>query len=179
MGTGRKKTEWVVAWGAGVLMLIALPVVCAQAPTANGPAAQLQLSLPEPAPVQSVTQNEILREIDDAQNGTRWLLVRDGAHQGGPARLVLVAAFDREPDGDFRPRTAETEKAPIVIRAGDRLIVEEHTARVDAAFEARALAPAVAGAALNVRLTLGGKVMRVVAIGPGSAVLQEETGRRP
>ena len=95
MGTGRKKTEWVVAWGAGVLMLIALPVVCAQAPTANGPAAQLQLSLPEPAPVQSVTQNEILREIDDAQNGTRWLLVRDGAQQGGSVSRMATSGRER------------------------------------------------------------------------------------
>ena len=74
---------------------------------------------------------------------------------------------------------AETEKAQIVVRAGDRLIVEEHTARVDAALEARALASAVAGAALVVRLTLGGKVVRVVALGPGRAAFQPETAVRP
>jgi hypothetical protein len=179
MGTGRKKTGWIVAWGAGVLMLSAVQVVCAQKPAANGPAAQIPLSLPGVASAQNLVQEKILREIDDTRNGNRWLLVRDDAHPGGPARLVLVAASGREPDDGPRSSAAETEKAQIVIRAGDRLIVEEHTVQIDAAFEARALASAAAGAALDVRLTLGGKVVRVVALGPGRAAFHEETGRRP
>jgi hypothetical protein len=66
-----------------------------------------------------------------------------------------------------------------VIRAGDRLIVEEHTAVVDAVLEARALNPAAAGAPLDVRLTMGGNVVRVVAVGPGRAALLTEIGIRP
>jgi hypothetical protein len=66
-----------------------------------------------------------------------------------------------------------------VIRAGDRLIVEEHTALVDAVLEARALTPAAPGSAFDARLTVGGRVVRAVALGPGRAALQLETGARP
>jgi hypothetical protein len=154
-------------------------VVCAQAPVADSSAAQFLLSSPEPAPVQSLAQEKILREIDDVQNGNRWLLVRDDAHPGGPGRMVLVAAERNEPGGALRASAAETEKAQIVIHAGDRLVVEEHTARADAALEARALGSAAQGSVLNVRLAIGGKVVRVVALGPGRAALQPETGVWP
>jgi hypothetical protein len=66
-----------------------------------------------------------------------------------------------------------------VIRVGDRLIVEEHTAVVDAVLEARALNPAAVGAPLDVRLTIGGNVVRVVALGSGRAALVAEAGMRP
>jgi len=41
------------------------------------------------------------------------------------------------------------------------------------------LAPAEAGAVLNVRLTIGGRVLRAVAIGPGRARLLAEEEKRP
>jgi hypothetical protein len=66
-----------------------------------------------------------------------------------------------------------------VIRSGDRVIVEEHTAVVDAVLEARARRPAAAGAVFEARLAIGGRVVRVVALGPGRAQLQPETGARP
>ena len=69
--------------------------------------------------------------------------------------------------------------APSVIRSGDRLTVEEHTAHVDAVLEARALGAAVVGAVLEARLTIGGSRVRVVALGPGRASMQLETGARP
>lgn len=175
MGTVLKETEWRVAWGVGVLMLMAVRAVCAQAPAANGLAAQVMLSSPVSAQVRSLAQEKILREIDDTQIGNRWLLVRDEAHPGGPGRLVLVAAERNEQDGVLRTSAAESGKPRIVVRAGDRLIVEEHTARVDATLEARALASAAQGSALKARLAVGGKVVRVVALGPGRAALQPET----
>jgi hypothetical protein len=64
--------------------------------------------------------------------------------------------------------------API-LHSGDRLIVDEHTAVVDAQLEAVAMGPAAAGGSLNVRLAIGGRVVRAVATAPGRAVLQEET----
>jgi hypothetical protein len=179
MGTGLKKSEWAVAWGAEVLMLAAVQVVCAQAQAANGSAVQVLLSLPRTASVQSVAQEKILREIDDLQNGNRWLLVRDDAHPGGPGRMVLVAPPGDESVGTFRLSATGAEKASVVVHAGDRLIVEEHTARVDATLEARALASAAQGAVLNVRLTMSGKVMCAVVLGPGRAALQPETGMWP
>jgi flagella basal body P-ring formation protein FlgA len=43
--------------------------------------------------------------------------------------------------------------------------------------EAVAMSPAMAGSSLNVRLSIGGKVIRAVASGPGRAIVQEEAGR--
>lgn len=102
-----------------------------------------------------------LREIDDPYLGTRWLLVKDAAHPGGPGRLVLV------PRG-----AAETvEAATPIIHAGDRVLVEEHTAVVDSVLEAVALGPARAGGQFPARLKVGGRVLRVAAVAPGRAVI--------
>jgi hypothetical protein len=124
---------------------------------------------------------EIVREIDDPHTGDRWLLLRNDEFPGGPGRLVLAAA-ERNTSGTDATRLAgqarEAQFLPV-IRTGDHLIVEEHTARVDAVLEARALNPAISGAALDVRLTIGGNVVRAVALGPGRAVLQPNTGIRP
>jgi flagella basal body P-ring formation protein FlgA len=79
-----------------------------------------------------------------------------------------------QPAGEAR----EAEVLPV-IRAGDRLIVEEHTARVDVVLEARALNPAAAGSAFDVRLAIGGNRVRAIALGPGRAALQTITGERP
>jgi hypothetical protein len=126
-------------------------------------------------------QEEIVREIDDPHTGDRWLLMRNGQVPGGPGRLVLVAAHRNLTGGvALRPAGPASDAQILpVIRAGDRLLVEEHTARVDAVLEARALNPAVAGASLEVRLTIGGNVVRVTAAGPGRATLQPMTGVRP
>ena len=56
-------------------------------------------------------------------------------------------------------------------------MVEEHTPVVDARLEAVALNPAMAGSVFNVRLSVGGRTMRAVALGPGRAVLEGETRR--
>ena len=117
-----------------------------------------------------------MREIDDPHTGERWLLVRNDLNPGGPGRMVLVGGLRNSVDG-VAPRVGEQTVADVpqpVIRAGDRLIVEEHTALADAVLEARALTPAAQGSALNVRLTIGGKVVRAVALGPGRAALQPE-----
>jgi len=125
-----------------------------------------------------VADGEIVREIDDPNLGDRWLLMRNDRYPGGPGRLVLVAAHRKT----SRPQTAkEKEEARLlpVIRAGDRLTVEEHTAVVDAVLEARALSPAAAGSVLEARLAIGGRVVRAVALGPGRAALEPETEARP
>jgi hypothetical protein len=126
-------------------------------------------------------QGEVVREIDDPNTGDRWLLVRNDQFPGGPGRMVLVAAHRNAPGGAVLQAAGLAGEAQVlpVIRAGDRLIVEEHTARVDAVLEARAMNPAALGAAFDVRLTIGGHVMRAVALGPGHATLQTEAGVRP
>jgi flagella basal body P-ring formation protein FlgA len=66
-----------------------------------------------------------------------------------------------------------------VIRAGDRLIVEENTAVVEARLEAVALGAAAPGSTFNVRLRIGGRVLRAVALGPGRAALAPVNGIEP
>lgn len=182
-GRGTRLTRAALAWalGIGVLALAAASMAAAQSSAASR--AQVLLSsgglIPVSSAVQGRAQGEVVREIDDPHTGDRWLLTRNDRYPGGPGRLVLVAARRNMQGG--APGGAADGAALLVpvIRSGDRLIVEEHTARVDAVLEARALAPAAAGAALDVRLTMGGHVVRAVALAPGRAALQPETGEQP
>ena len=171
-----------MAWSAGLLLLAAASVAGAQ--SLAGGHAQVMLSSGELASVDTLglgVQGEVVREIDDPHTGDRWLLVRNDLVPGGPGRLVLVTAH-RNPSGGAILRAAGSARDAqllFVIRAGDRLIVEEHTARVDAVLEARALTPAAPGDALNARLTIGGNRVRAIAMGPGRAALLPMTGIRP
>jgi hypothetical protein len=124
---------------------------------------------------------EPIREIDDPQTGDRWLLMRNDANPGGPGRFTIVTA-GRTPAGGGLAQPADIAN-PVrpqpVIRSGDRLIVEEHTDVVDARLVGRALNSVALGSVFNVRLAIGGKVVRAVALGPGRAALKQETGVRP
>jgi len=142
---------------------------------------------------------EVVREIDDPHSGARWLLMRDSVHPGGPGRMVLAFSprgqalgsagneVGNEIRGDARTEFRRDSGQPLagsapaqpVIRAGDRLTVEENTAVVEARLEAVALNPAAVGSGLNARLAIGGRVVRVVAVAAGRAALQAETASRP
>jgi hypothetical protein len=123
-------------------------------------------------------QGEILREIDDPHNGDRWLLIRNDQYPGGPGRLVRIAIGQPTSEAAMQ-QSARQAEVVLVIHSGDRLTVEEHTPVVDAVLEARALRPAAAGAVFEVRLAIGGKVVRAVALGPGRAALEPERGVQP
>jgi len=173
----RKKTERAVA--CSLLVLGAALAVSAQRPGASGGAnPSARLLHPSSAPVAAVARGEVIREIDDPHTGARWLLVRNEEHPGGPGRLVLVGGQGNESGGASRQTEAEEARLRPVIRTGDRLVVEEHTARVDAALEARALGPAASGGGFNARLAIGGRVVRAVALGPGRAAFLPETEAR-
>jgi len=187
---GRVGTSLQRVLGVGLLVLGAALAAYAQVPAAAGTdsGAQMMLTSGElvPAGVQSAASEAqesggVVREIDDPHTGDRWLLVRNELVPGGPGRLVLVTAHRNEYGGATLRAAEQTREAQSlpVIRTGDRLIIEEHTARVDAVLEARALNPAAAGASLDVRLTIGGNVVRAIAMGPGRATLQPKTGVRP
>ncbi|MGD0628358.1 MAG: hypothetical protein ABR987_03350 [Terracidiphilus sp.] len=90
-----------------------------------------------------------------------------------PGEEILRA--DRLQPRQAMPALAAAQ--PPIIHAGDHVIVEENTAVVEARLEATAMSPAQAGSPLNVRLTMGGKVLRVLAAAPGRAVLQKEVQR--
>jgi len=129
---------------------------------------------------------QVVRAIEDAATGSRWVLVRDGRYPGGPGHLILVGSLQsRDVRNESGPAlvSGAAESYPTlplpVIRAGDRLIVEENTPVVEARLQALALGAAAAGSAFPARLEIGGKVVRVVALGPGRAALAMQTGVRP
>ena len=158
--------------GAALMGLAAMPIMNGQA---GGEADAGDQSLPgELAPTPALASSAIVREIDDPHTGERWLLMSDSTHPGGPGRMVPVV--------EMRSRTLLNEPlgAPLrpVIHAGDRLIVEENTPMAEARLEATALGPAAIGSPFEVRLKIGGKVLRAVALAPGRAAIQPETGVR-
>lgn len=111
----------------------------------------------------------VVRVFDDASTGTRWLLERDAMHPGGPGRLIRVEARAGLVKGG-----QVAIRQVTVVRAGERVIAEERTAVLEARLEAVALGPAAAGGALQVRLTIGGRVLAAVAVDAGHVRLVEE-----
>jgi len=137
----------------------------------------------------------VIREIDDPHLGIRWLLMLDPKNAGGPGVLVpsgsnAAVLIDRSlvstvpaalPQvkpiesvtsnsvltGSFEQ--ANKPKTPI-LRAGDRIVIEEHTPIADASLDAVALSSAVSGGAFTARLTAGGAIVRALALAPGRAV---------
>jgi hypothetical protein len=172
-GRGRTLAAAFLALGA------AIGAHSQEVPAMSGVGAVLVVSSTTGVP-QSGSGRQFVREIVDPHTGKRWGLMRDAGHPGGPGRMVLVE--DSFATGGIGASPAQPAALTIpgpMIRAGDRLIVEEHTSLVEAYLEAVALGPAAAGSVFNVRLKLGGKVLRAVAIGPGRAACQAETGDQP
>jgi hypothetical protein len=129
--------------------------------------------------IQNARENKnIFREIVDPHNGARWVLLRDVAHPTGPGRLVQ-ATPDSEPGAQEKPGEARElmfEVGTPCIHAGEKVVVEEHTATVDVSLQAVAMEPARMGSSLRVRLNIGGKVVRTVALAPGKAALAPAAG---
>jgi len=179
--TSLRRSVWII-----VLAAIWALKASAQLAGGNRIPAQTLLLTPDPARVEGQVEGEVVREIDDPHTGDRWLLMRNPAHPEGPGRLVRATA-NLSQAGRGAPAEAlpvavltmqRTQFMPI-IHTGDRLIVEEKTAVVEARLEAVALSPAVSGSPLHVRLTIGGNVVRAVALGPGRAVLAPEAEAQP
>jgi hypothetical protein len=175
-GSAGMGTRLTMRWGAALLVLAA-PGAYGQTTAATGPGMRILTSPPVLA--QAPAGGEIVREIDDPNSGARWLLERNPDHPGGPGLLVLVESGRnpvRQDQSGFEPSGVDPR---TVIRAGDRLIVEENTPVVEARLEAIALGTAVLGSVLEARLKIGGRVVRAVALGPGRAELQPQTEARP
>ena len=122
-----------------------------------------------------------LRVIDDPHLGDRWLLCRDPDHPGGPGRLLRVTVLRPERMRLSQAGVLEGDQAAVrpVIYAGDRLVIEENSAVVEARLGAVALETAAAGSVFRARLEIGGKVVRAIALGAGRAAFQVrlEAGR--
>src|ERR1035441_7719585 len=154
---------------------------------AGGAQAPPRTLLSSPVSAQSghPVAGRVVREIDDPHSGNHWLLIDDPNSRGGPGRMILSSTVPADgvqsmPDGATaagQPQAIRTQPMPV-IHSGDRVVVEENTARVEVRLEAVALGPAVGGSPLNVRLTIGGSVVRTVALGPGRVAFAPETAAR-
>jgi len=156
----------VSGWIGGVLLISscvltgsAQSLVLAGTNAARG--AQAVASVPE----------RIFREIRDPRTGTHWIVLRSAENPAGPGRAVAA------PDAGAKEDQAAA--ATIVIRAGDKVVLEERTPAVEASLEAVALGAATIGSRLDVRLKIGGKVVRAVALAPGRAALVPSGEARP
>jgi hypothetical protein len=116
---------------------------------------------------------KVVTERTDPVTGARWLLVRDAKNAAGPARWVLATAGRQMSAGSRVDHGASTQTP--VIHAGDRIVLEERTAVLEARFEATALTGAESNEPLRARLTIGGKVLSARAVAPGLAAIEEET----
>jgi hypothetical protein len=163
----------------GIAMMIQVQTASAQT---RQPTARTVLDSSGQASIPGDDLNRVVREIDDPHNGARWLLMRNPDHPGGPGVLMMVSQVQpvnrqRLSGGPISGPVAETILP--VIRAGDRVVVEENSPVVEASLEGVSLSPAAVGSQLDVRLKIGGKVVRAVALGPGRAALQPDAGARP
>jgi hypothetical protein len=170
-------------WKAGMMIaLLAQGIAFTISAQVAGPGARSAILSSGDASGSANNPSTIFREIDDPHLGTRWLLMHDPNHPGGPGRLGMVS----QPRPTPNPRQlggpvseAIASALQPVIHAGDRVIVEESSPIVEARLEAVALGPARAGSILAARLRIGGLVVRAVALGPGRVALQPENGVRP
>jgi hypothetical protein len=167
MRTGR-----IVDWTLAGLVLFA-PAAYGQAAGSSDRGSRFLIASSRKGTGSGIDQREVIREIDDPRNGDRWILTRDLSHPAAPGRLALLASVHIL----IRQASPEEEGPAAVIHAGDRVIVEEHTAVVDARLEGVAMGSALRGFPVTVRLSIGGRVLQAEAIGPGRAVIQEKTQR--
>ena len=116
-------------------------------------------------------ESSVYASVRDDATGIHWVLLRGGEDSGGPGRWVRTEN-GAGPVAGKAPRR-ERHAAPAVIHAGDKVIVEDHTAVAELRLQAVALEPAAAGARLRIRLTAGGRSVAAIALGAGRAQLVE------
>ncbi len=117
--------------------------------------------------------------MDDPSTGARWLLYEDTEHPGRPGKLIAVTLEQAAGSQAFSRTGEAADRARVAVHAGDRLTVEEHTPVADSTLAAVALGQAREGEGLEVRLKIGGRVVKAVAEGAGRARLIGEAGVRP
>jgi hypothetical protein len=131
----------------------------------------------------------VVRTIEDPGTGARWLLICDANDPGGPGRLIagkntgtfantgsLAAGGEPGKNKVHGSTVVHGNTIAAAVRAGDLLIVEEHTATAEAYLQGVAQAAAAVGSLVNVRLKAGGKLVRAVVLGPGRAALAPAAG---
>lgn len=116
-----------------------------------------------------------LRSAEDC-----WKLVRDPIHPAGPGDWLRLEGSGCAGRKKGEPgNLPENNGAPLVVRAGQRLLVEDHAALVEARVQAVALEPAHPGDLVQARLTAGGAVIRALVLSPVLAVLAPQRRLNP
>ena len=109
----------------------------------------------------------IVREIKDPHSGAWWRLYANAENPAGPGRLVMAGREERGSSFAAQRKT----NAPA-IHAGEKVTVEEHSSAIEAYLEGTALESASIGSPLQVRLRMGGKVVRAVVTASGRVEVQ-------
>lgn len=121
----------------------------------------------------------LARTIKDFSTQQRWLLLEDSSHPAAPA-LLMEEARTAGCAGRWTQSTVSRASipsfVPIVIHAGDPIIVSEHTRVADAELEATALRTAAVGDPLLVRMKFGDLTLKAIAVSPGHAKVAEKAG---
>lgn len=126
-------------------------------------------------------QLETTRVIADATTHRLWLLKRNYKRPAAPASLVPLstespcAFFLTKACGECSHLKSHGQVVPV-IRAGDTLILSEHTAVSDLRVEAVALSAADAGEVMTVRMKAGGRLFHALVTAPGQATLLVRAG---
>jgi hypothetical protein len=129
------------------------------------------------SPYQRSVTCATMGSIEDPASGDRWILERDPLHPEGPGKLVRGPSLT---PGSCSSVTFHLQPQPVpLIRAGDPLLVEEHTASADIRLNAIALSPAAAGKSIPARITPGGSIIQVIASAPGRAHLAPPKEAKP
>ncbi len=171
----KRVSRAIARWGW--LLIVTAPLVgacCAQTPGSNAAAVpetmRAMAATPRPTLESDGPDHLVLRQIADPSTGDLWLLRRDQSRPAGPGRLVLARqGMNTQRAISGGPAQPWSVGDLLVIHTGDALMVEEHTAVVDARLDAVALEPAAKGAEFKARLKIGGKAVRVIAVSPGHA----------
>jgi hypothetical protein len=127
------------------------------------------------------TRYRAIGTIEDPGTHQHWILLRNLSRPAAPAALVQsprnssCSGFSPERSDLRFPSHSDGPSLPV-IRAGDYLVVSEHTRFFDAELEASALKSAAIGESLTVRLKFGGRTLNAIATAPGRAISSDDLG---
>ncbi len=147
---------WAVRKSVGAMLVVVVSLGAERAQSSSANTAQ-----------SSAAGGRIVREIKDPHSGAWWRLYPNAENPAGPGRLVLAGKEER--GSSF---AVQAKRNVPAIHAGERVTVEEHSSAVEAYLEGTALGSASIGSPLQVRLRIGGKVVKTVVMAPGRVEVQ-------
>jgi hypothetical protein len=115
-----------------------------------------------------------VKVIEDPPTSRKWLLSRNVEHPAWPARLIEMHGENKllcpSPER-IQSRHSPSGSAEAVVHARDSVVVVEDAPAWRGAIDGVALAGGRAGDLVPVRLRFSGKVVRVIVVSKGKAIL--------